>query len=99
MTPEEVFAQLRDIHTPATQKTIGYGLDPWPLLVFAFLVLAIFGIRFWMRWRHRRTRLAGIDPSLPPAPSAIRLRVFCAPNPGGTANTLSRPPISHRHRA
>ena len=66
MTPEEVFAQLRDIHTPATQKTLGYGLDPWPLLVFTFLVMAIFGVRFWMRWRHRRNRLAGIDSSLPP---------------------------------
>ncbi len=67
MTPEEVFARLRDVHVPEVQSATGSGLDPRPLVVFGILVSVMFAFRFWMRWREKKSQLEQIDTSLPPA--------------------------------
>lgn len=67
MTPEEVFAQLRDVHVPEVQTAAGSGLDLRPLFAFGILASAMIAFRFWMRWRRKKSLLEQIDTSLPPA--------------------------------
>ncbi len=61
MTPEEVFAQLGDLHTPEVETIATHGLDPWPLLAFAAIVLVVAALRVWSRWRRAAAALADVD--------------------------------------
>lgn len=55
MTPEEVFAQLRDIHTPAVTGIEAASYDFRPLLVFAALTAVALLLGFlWNRAGTRR---------------------------------------------
>ena len=66
MTPEEVFARLRDIHVPETGGASLPVLDPWPLAVFGVLALSGWLIRQWIKSRRITKSLAAIDRALPP---------------------------------
>ena len=48
MTPSDLIADLRDIHTPSAAGETAALLSPFPLIVFAVLVAA------GMFWAHRR---------------------------------------------
>lgn len=48
MTPSDLIADLRDIHTPSAAGETAALLSPFPLIVFAILVAA------GMFWAHRR---------------------------------------------
>lgn len=70
MTPEEVFAQMRDIHVPAGGETMAWALlDPRPLAalgVIAIVVTVLPAVRRWLERRRLRTRLtdlAGLAPA------------------------------------
>ncbi|MEL7467802.1 MAG: hypothetical protein AAFN27_05050 [Pseudomonadota bacterium] len=67
MTPEEVFAQLRDVHLPDVQSATVTGLDMRPLVFFAASVLLIGAIRYWVQRRRRSRQLDAVAPGLPPA--------------------------------
>ncbi|MEM7686381.1 MAG: hypothetical protein ACFB03_18775 [Paracoccaceae bacterium] len=67
MTPEEVFAQLRDVHLPDVQSATVSGLDVRPLAIFAASVLLIAGVRYWVQRRRRSRQLDAVAPGMPPA--------------------------------
>ncbi len=67
MTPEEVFAQLRDIHSPAIEAATNATLDPRPLIAFAALVAAVLIVRYMLSAQQRRNALSRIDPDADPA--------------------------------
>ena len=73
MTPEEVFARLRDIHVPDTTAVSDTGMAPEPVLVFAALVAAIFAIRAVRQSRRAAARLAAVSPALEPAEQRDRI--------------------------
>ena len=73
MTPDEVFAKLRDLHHPATGGASVPLLDPWPLLVFAGLVMVGLSLRTWLRRRQIQASLAGISRELPPPEQRDRI--------------------------
>ena len=67
MSPQEVFEKLRDIHLPEVEaKATGY-IEPWPLLVFIGLLVAILAFRYWQRRRNLGRALAAIDHRAGPA--------------------------------
>ena len=67
MTPEEVFAQLRDIHAPGPTLREAAAYDFRPLLLFAALLLTALIMRGLWRRASARRALARIDASAPPA--------------------------------
>lgn len=67
MTPEEVFAQLRDIHAPAIETAAKTSLDPRPLIAFAALLAIVLIARYALASNRRRSALSRIDPSTDPA--------------------------------
>ena len=56
MTPSDLIADLRDIHTPPAAAETALFLSPAPLLIFAAL-LAV-GV-FWSYWRRTAWRREG----------------------------------------
>lgn len=81
MTPQEVFAQLRDLHTPEVAGGVGTGFDYWPLLIFAACVAVLAGLGQWRRWRRQRARFAGLDPAQPPAAQRDQIARLMQSNP------------------
>lgn len=67
MTPEEVFAQLRDIHSPAIEAVANASFDVRPLIAFAIFLAGVLIIRRVLADGRRKTALARIDPSSDPA--------------------------------
>ncbi len=67
MTPEEVFAQLRDIHAPEAVAKAVEAFDFRPLLVFAAILAVALIARRLMAVMGRRKALGAVDPSAPPA--------------------------------
>ncbi len=51
MTPSDLIADLRGIHTPPDEVDAAALLSPWPLVIFALLVAATL---FWS-WRRKTT--------------------------------------------
>ena len=67
MTPEEVFARLRDIHMPEIPSTAVAGMDPRPLMIFGGVIAALVAARIWSRLRRAQAQLRSVDSSSPPA--------------------------------
>lgn len=67
MTPEEVFAQLRDIHAPAAVAREAIAFDARPVIAFAVFVVVFFALRLLWRRLGARRALASIDVASPPA--------------------------------
>ncbi len=67
MTPEEVFAQLRDVHLPEANVIEASGLDVRPLIVFAVLLSVFVVVRVWSRLRSAKRRFNKVSNSSPPA--------------------------------
>ena len=67
MTPEEVFAQLRDIHSPpsAVRETLSYDIRP--VAVFFIMVFAVLALRLLWRRAEAGRLLSRIDPRGPHA--------------------------------
>lgn len=65
MTPDEVFAQLRDIHMPetvaATASGQWSGLDPRPLVAFALILALVIALPALGRWHRHRKLKADVD--------------------------------------
>ena len=61
-TPQEILAELRDIHLPEiTEANAPLVLDPRPFMVLALLVLVVASVRYiratqWRRQARRRLR-------------------------------------------
>ena len=54
MTPEELLAQLRDIHLPAdAPQAPPAGFAIWPIAVFLAIFAGVLAVRYWKRhaWR------------------------------------------------
>lgn len=65
MTPEEVFAQLRDIHAPDTAVQAAVAYDVRPILVFlALAAIAILIRAIWKRAEAGRA-LSRVDRRMP----------------------------------
>lgn len=67
MTPEEVFAQLRDIHAPATATAEAAVFDFRPLLVVGMLVVGAAIFRIFWRWVEATRVLSRIKAGAPKA--------------------------------
>jgi len=67
VTPEEVFAQLRDVHRPNVDPVLGAGLDLRPLVIFGACVVIVIGLRAVMRWQRNNARLGQVNAAQPPA--------------------------------
>ncbi len=67
MTPEEVFAQLRDIHSPDVEAIVSPAYDLRPLLVFAMIAAIIVGLRFWLVSARAKRAVARVDATAEPA--------------------------------
>lgn len=91
MTPEEVFAQLRDLHRPDVDTAIGYGFDLRPVLIFGVMIVAIAGFRAWVRWRRSRARFNQVDASLSPAEQRDQIAQILSDSPRRVVRT-SIPP-------
>ena len=61
MTPEEVFAQLRDFHAPpaAARETVAYDIRP--VMIFLVILFAVLALRLLWRRAEARRLLARID--------------------------------------
>lgn len=100
MTPDEVFAKLRDIHTP--EGGMGDGpdwaaLDPRPLAVFGVIAVLLMLLPLWRRWRARRAlrseiaRLARIAPAAQ-RDALARLSARARPASKGAPDIFYLPP-------
>ena len=56
MTPSDLIADLRDVHTPVQGAEAGWPLSPTPLVIFAALLAAGF---LWSRWRKTNWKREG----------------------------------------
>ena len=80
MTAEEVFAQLRDVHSPEVQAASAPGLDPTPLIAFTGLVLLFVIAHYWIRWRGAKARLNIVDTSQSPGTQRDQIAVVLRNN-------------------
>lgn len=65
MTPEEVFARLRDIHLPDAGTAAPPTLDLRPIIAFALLVAAVVLFRLLLTVWRRRAALSRTDRIVP----------------------------------
>lgn len=81
MTPEEVFAQLRDIHSPAIEAAAAGSLDLRPLIVFAVFAAGVLLVRQVLAVARRKSALARVDQSADPADQRDALAKLAATTP------------------
>ncbi len=67
MTPEEVFAQLRDIHAPSSSFRDAVAYDVRPMILFLIIVLVALALRLLWKRAEARRFLSRIDPHAPHA--------------------------------
>ena len=65
MTPEEVFARLRDIHTPPSARDAALVYDFRPLAFFAIVLIAFVVTRSLWKYVSDRRALSRIDQTAP----------------------------------
>lgn len=97
MTPEEVFAQLRDIHSPPIDVAANASFDLRPLVAFALFLACALIARRLVADRRRKAALARIDPSADPATQRDALTKLaatapCPPNGDAPPDALFDPP-------
>jgi len=66
VSPEEILAELRDVHLPPAPEgaAVSAGFAWWPPVAFALLALLTVAVRVWRRgaWRRSaRARLASVE--------------------------------------
>lgn len=81
MTPEEVFAQLRDIHSPAIEAAANVSFDLRPLIAFATFLACVLITRRVLAVGRRKSALAQIDPSADPTTQRDALTKLAAKAP------------------
>lgn len=100
MTPEQVFAQLRDIHLPETEAVASYAtMDLRPLAAFVLIAAVAIAIQRWMAARRIKRALACIDPAAPPAEQRDAISRLVRTWPHGQRETdppdaIFRPPAA-----
>lgn len=67
MTPEEVFAQLRDIHAPQIGAIADTAFDFRPFLCVVAIAVMVFAARYGMAYLSAQRALAKLDRSATPA--------------------------------
>ena len=88
MTPEEVFAQLRDIHAPEAAAKASAGYDFRPLIGFAIILALVIAMRLVFASMRARRALAQVDATAAPADQRDALVRLLATSP----RRLSRAP-------
>lgn len=81
MTPEDVFAQLRDIHSPETATAVAVSFDFRPIVAFAILLTSFFIARYLFAALRARASLARIDATAEPAMQRDALIALLAASP------------------
>ncbi len=62
MSPDEILADLRDIHLPAAEaETIATGFNFWPLLIVCMCLGIVLLVRLWRRGAERRALRNAIE--------------------------------------
>ncbi len=84
MTPEEVFAQLRDIHLPERVTTLATSFDFRPILAFAALLALVLFVRRIRAKSQVHVLLARADAAAGPAAQrdALAALLAASPKPG-----------------
>lgn len=63
MSPDEILADLRDIHIPAGENVLASdaGFNFWPLVIVIVLLASILAVRLWRRGGERRKLRQAIE--------------------------------------
>lgn len=81
MTPEEVFAQLRDIHAPEAAAKASVAYDFRPLIGFAILLALVIGARLLLTSVRARRAISQLDATAAPADQRDALVRLLATSP------------------
>jgi len=81
MTPEEVFAQLRDIHAPEAAAKASVAYDFTPLIGFAIVLSLVIAARLLLTSLRARRAIAEVDATAAPADQRDALVRLLATSP------------------